>query len=201
MTPKLAWMVAILQRPRKPDARYGWLPEGRAAPKGRGGRNVSRFQVLLASSVKSGTRSRTVSEQDVHRRNLDDRSVHAFAIKPAPSARRYAASGLDRSAQPSKPEDRAADALLRLLGVLTDSVRQVRVLVFSPCRLRAAPIASSGVWDCSGLSLHRRRSLPGRPRARCFPGKLQSLSEQRTDPESFGRVRTLPSLQLCAGGL
>src|SRR5262249_37847666 len=27
MTPKPAWRVAILQRPWKPDGRYGWLPE------------------------------------------------------------------------------------------------------------------------------------------------------------------------------
>jgi hypothetical protein len=32
--------------------------------------------------------------------------------RSAPSARRYAALGLDRSARPSKPGDRAANALL-----------------------------------------------------------------------------------------
>src|SRR5262249_35287457 len=31
MTPKPAWIVAILQRPWKPDARCGWLPAARAA--------------------------------------------------------------------------------------------------------------------------------------------------------------------------
>src|SRR5262249_36781600 len=31
MTPKPAWRVAILQRPWKPDGRYGWLPAARAA--------------------------------------------------------------------------------------------------------------------------------------------------------------------------
>ena len=42
--------------------------------------------------------SRTVSEDDAHRGNNDDRSVGAFAVKPAPSARRYTALGLERSA-------------------------------------------------------------------------------------------------------
>ena len=31
MTPKPTWRVAILQRPWKPDGRYGWLPAARAA--------------------------------------------------------------------------------------------------------------------------------------------------------------------------
>ena len=36
---------------------------------------------------------------------MDDRSARTFAVKPAPSARRYAASGL--TARPSKSGDRA----------------------------------------------------------------------------------------------
>jgi len=38
--------------------------------------------------------SRTVSDDDPHCSDIDDRSVRAFAVKPAPSARRDAALGL-----------------------------------------------------------------------------------------------------------
>jgi hypothetical protein len=38
--------------------------------------------------------SRTVSDDDAHCGDIDDRSVRAFAVKPAPSARRHAALGL-----------------------------------------------------------------------------------------------------------
>jgi hypothetical protein len=38
--------------------------------------------------------SRTVSDDDAHCGDIDDRSVRAFAVKPAPSARRDAALGL-----------------------------------------------------------------------------------------------------------
>src|SRR5215475_14453829 len=31
MTPKPAWRVAVLQRPWRPDGRYGWPPAARAA--------------------------------------------------------------------------------------------------------------------------------------------------------------------------
>jgi hypothetical protein len=48
----------------------------------------------------------------MHRGNNDDRSVRAFDVSAAPSARRYAALGLNRSTRPSKPADRAANALL-----------------------------------------------------------------------------------------
>jgi hypothetical protein len=39
-------------------------------------------------------------------------SVGALALKPAPTARRYAATGLDRSARPSKSASRAANDYL-----------------------------------------------------------------------------------------
>jgi hypothetical protein len=45
---------------------------------------------------------RTVSEDDAHRGNVDDCLARALAVKPAPSARRHGALGLDRSARPSK---------------------------------------------------------------------------------------------------
>jgi hypothetical protein len=105
-------MAAILQRPRKPDARYGWLPAGRAAPKGRGGRNVSRFQVLPAFWYLI---SRTLSEQDVHRRNLDDRSVRAFAIKPRlrrAAVRHWGLTALRSRANPKS--DRSSASVLTL---------------------------------------------------------------------------------------
>jgi hypothetical protein len=46
-------------------------------------------------SVKFGTRIfRTVSDGSLIRANTNDRSTRTFAVKPAPSARRYAAMGL-----------------------------------------------------------------------------------------------------------
>jgi hypothetical protein len=45
--------------------------------------------------------SRTLSEDDAHRGNIDDSAPSPS--RPAPSARRYAALGLDRSTRPSKP--------------------------------------------------------------------------------------------------
>jgi len=47
-----------------------------------------------------------------HHGNVDDHLARSFAVKPAPSARRYAALGLDRSLQPSKLADHAFDAAL-----------------------------------------------------------------------------------------
>jgi hypothetical protein len=52
-----------------------------------------------------------VSEDDVHRGNIDDRSVRAFAVKPRAFGAPLWALGLDRSTRPSKPADRAANAL------------------------------------------------------------------------------------------
>jgi hypothetical protein len=73
--------------------------------------------------------SRTVSDDDAHCGDIDDRSVRAFAVKPAPSARRHAALGLDCSARPSKSGDRTANELTRCSGNqrtrLSDNVRQV----------------------------------------------------------------------------
>jgi len=56
--------------------------------------------------------SRTVSEEVVHRvTRMMPRSAPSPS-SPAPSARRYAALGLDRSARPRKRVDRAANAQL-----------------------------------------------------------------------------------------
>ena len=63
-------------------------------------------------AVKNGTISRTVCEDGKHRGNKDDRSVRTFALKPAPSALRNAALGLDCSARPSNPSAHTADAYL-----------------------------------------------------------------------------------------
>ena len=53
--------------------------------------------------------SRTVSEDGVNRGRMDDRSARTFAVKPAPSARRYAASGLTARRRPSKSDNRARE--------------------------------------------------------------------------------------------
>jgi transposase len=52
---------------------------------------------------------RTASDQETHRCDPDDSSARAFAVKPAPSARRFAAKGLDRSARPSIRAHHAID--------------------------------------------------------------------------------------------
>jgi hypothetical protein len=56
-----------------------------------------------------------VSDDDAHCGDIDDCSVRAFAVKPAPSARRECGIGLDGSARPSKSGDRAANALTAML--------------------------------------------------------------------------------------
>jgi hypothetical protein len=58
--------------------------------------------------------SRTVSDDDAHCGDIDDRSVRAFAVKPRLGAP-PCGIGLDRSARPSKSGDRAANALTAML--------------------------------------------------------------------------------------
>jgi len=53
-------------------------------------------------SVKSVLDSTDIVRRRRASRAGDHRSVRALAVKPAPPARRFAASGLDRSARPSK---------------------------------------------------------------------------------------------------
>jgi hypothetical protein len=67
--------------------------------------------------------SPTVSEDNAHRGNINDRSVRAFAVKPRAFGARAAL--VDRSTRPSKPGDRAANATLTAteLTALSDNVR------------------------------------------------------------------------------
>jgi hypothetical protein len=55
----------------------------------------------------------------------DDCSVGAFAVNPAPVARRLAALGLDRSARPSKQERPCRQCTLVTLKYLTASCAQI----------------------------------------------------------------------------
>jgi predicted ribosome quality control (RQC) complex YloA/Tae2 family protein len=67
-----------------------------------------------------------VSEDDAHRGNMDDRSVHAFAVKPAPSARRYGwGLTLDAAKQTRPPVPPMRSNTVPKLTPLSDNVRQV----------------------------------------------------------------------------
>jgi len=73
--------------------------------------------------------SRTVSDDDAHCGDIDDRSVRAFAVKPAPSARRDAALGLTARRGRANPATVPLMHSLRCPGNhgtrLSDNVRQV----------------------------------------------------------------------------
>src|SRR5437868_8633722 len=73
--------------------------------------------------------SRTVSDDDAHCGEIDDRSVRAFAVKPAPSARRHAALGLTAWRGRANPATVPVMHSLRCSGNqdtrLSDNVRQV----------------------------------------------------------------------------
>jgi hypothetical protein len=66
----------------------------------------------LPSSSASDFQEQRDDHGNRHHGNVDDHLARSFAVKPAPSARRYAALGLDRSLQPSKLADHAFDAAL-----------------------------------------------------------------------------------------
>ena len=67
--------------------------------------------------------SRTVSEDDAHRDNIDGRSVGAVAAKPRALGAPLCGIGACRSARPNKPDDHAANALTTLHDCLTTSDR------------------------------------------------------------------------------
>jgi hypothetical protein len=73
--------------------------------------------------------SRTVSDDDPHCGDIDDRSVRAFAVKPAPSARRDAALGLTARRGRANPATMPLMHSVRCFGNhgtrLSDNVRQV----------------------------------------------------------------------------
>jgi hypothetical protein len=73
--------------------------------------------------------SRTVSDDDAHCGDIDDRSVRAFAVKPAPSARRDAALGLTARRGRANPATVPLMHSLRCSGNhgtrLSDNVRLV----------------------------------------------------------------------------
>src|SRR4051794_26957233 len=105
--------------------------------------------------------SRTVSDDDAHRRRHDDRSDRAFAVKPraygAPQKRHW---GLTARRGRAIPGDRAANALTTMLRLITyTAVGQCptgRVLVFS-CNGKEALQArrdrrEAAPGRCSGLA-------------------------------------------------
>jgi hypothetical protein len=73
--------------------------------------------------------SRTVSDDAPHCGDIDDRSVRAFTVKPAPSARRHAALGLTARRGRANPATVPLMRSLRCSGNhgtrLSDNVRQV----------------------------------------------------------------------------
>ena len=88
--------------------------------------------------------SRTVSDDDAHCGDIDDRSVRAFAVKPAPSARRDAALGLTARRGRANPATVPLMHALRCSGNhrtrLSDNVRQVECwfshIILAPAVLR-----------------------------------------------------------------
>src|SRR5258707_15716141 len=76
---------------------------------------------------KKAVVSWTVSDDDAHCGDIDDRSVRAFAVKPAPSARRQAALGLTARRGRANPATVPLMHSLRCSGLtgLSDNVRQV----------------------------------------------------------------------------
>jgi len=85
-----------------------------------------------------------VSDDDPHCGDIDDRSVRAFAVKPAPSARRDAALGLTARRDRANPATVPLMHSLRCSGNhgtrLSDNVRQVECW-FSQT-MADAPVAS-----------------------------------------------------------
>ena len=94
--------------------------------------------------------SRTVSDDDAHCGDIDDRSVRAFAVKPAPSARRQAALGLTARRGRANP---ATVPLMHSLRCgnqgkrLSDNVRQVEGW-FS--QMRSVFLRKTGPRDAHG---------------------------------------------------
>lgn len=74
--------------------------------------------------MRSGNQN--AGQKHTPRGTTDGRSVRAFAVKPAPPARPYAARGLDRSARPSRSGGRAANAYVEAFGApkITARLRQ-----------------------------------------------------------------------------
>jgi hypothetical protein len=75
--------------------------------------------------------SRTVSDDDAYCGDIDDCSVRAFAVKPAPSARRHAALGLTARRGRANPatvplmHSTAMAPVINQRALLSDNVRQV----------------------------------------------------------------------------
>jgi hypothetical protein len=73
--------------------------------------------------------SQTVSDDDAYCGDIDDCSVRAFAVKPAPSARRHAALGLTarrgRANPATVPLVHSNAPVINQRTLLSDNVRQV----------------------------------------------------------------------------
>jgi hypothetical protein len=93
---------------------------------------MMRAQTNMQSAINCKIRyliSRTVSDDDAHCGDIDDRSVRAFAVKAAPSARRDAALGLTARRGRANPATLPLMHSLRCSGNhgtrLSDNVRLV----------------------------------------------------------------------------
>jgi hypothetical protein len=87
-----AWSISVSLRQRLRN-RQQRDPGGRGALRYLGGHRRRRKSMVCKIWYLI---SRTVSEDDAHRDNIDDRSVDAVAVKPRALGARYAALGLDR---------------------------------------------------------------------------------------------------------
>jgi hypothetical protein len=110
--------------------------------------------------------SRTVSDDDAYCGDIDDCSVRAFAVKPAPSARRHAALGLTARRGRANPatvplmHSTAMAPVINQRTLLSDNVRQVECWFSHMSQAKPAPIRATG----SGLfATCRLRCWKNRP--------------------------------------
>jgi hypothetical protein len=104
--------------------------------------------------------SRTVSDDDAYCGDIDDCSVRAFAVKPAPSARRHAALGLTARRGRANPatvplmHSTAMAPVINQRTLLSDNVRQVECW-FSQMIFIAAVV----IGTAFPASTHKSRTL------------------------------------------
>jgi hypothetical protein len=110
---------------------------------------------------------------------------------PAPSARRYAALGLDRSARPSKWGDRAANEYVRRLPVLKvhacQSDRSSTGLLRKKSRVCVIPAHRRPCWT-SGSHRAGSASLPARSPRSAHRPRLARPSDRRLTREHDRRA-------------
>src|SRR5215813_1804740 len=93
MTPKPAWRVAILQRPWKPDGRYGWLPAARAARTMLEGDAFLLSIALERVTIERFMLARVVAAAVVPRSAAESPGTFVVGWRPPPFGRRHSVRG------------------------------------------------------------------------------------------------------------